>query len=93
MQVEGYLCLTKYKYEGETHSEFFDCLEEENGRRFLMIPLHDFPKFSIHMLEYYPKDENAIQRVDHPEYQYACTSLVDLDAIEEDDPLTPDELE
>ena len=82
MQVEGFLCLTTLKYADEVHCDFTDCIRSEDGRRYLMIPLLDYPTFSSHMLEYYPKDPNAIREIQHPEYQFVCDEVVDLDAIE-----------
>ncbi|MEI9895875.1 MAG: hypothetical protein WDN28_18870 [Chthoniobacter sp.] len=72
------------KYAEELSGEFVDTvMDSEAGRRYLMIPLHDYPTFASAMLEYYPKDPLAIRPVNHLEYQFECSEVVDLDYIEQ----------
>lgn len=82
LEVEGFVCLTTLKYAGETHCDFVNCFTDGEGKQYLMIFLGPYPTFSSNVLEYYPKNQNSIRPCDHPEYQFVCDEVVDLDDIE-----------
>ena len=77
------MCRVRVKYKGQEQTIFVECAQDGNGR-VLSIPMDIFPDVKSRpeittLLRKMRRDE--IERAKHPEWQFECIPLVDLDGL------------